>query len=168
VVARRAKDDGSLATEIVSIDPHPRAEVDALCDKVIRRPLEQVNPEVFADLGADDVLFVDASHRVFMNSDMVAFYMDILPELPAGLTVGIHDILWPDDYLPEWSEFWFSEQYLFGAYLLAEAPWIRPLLASNYACQHPDLSKIVAPLFDDPRLAGVDRRGFTFWFAVER
>ena len=33
---RRAIQDFGLATRIVSIDPHPTAEVDALCDEVIR------------------------------------------------------------------------------------------------------------------------------------
>jgi len=38
----RAKRDGALSARIVSIDPQPRAEVDRLCDEVIRAPLETV------------------------------------------------------------------------------------------------------------------------------
>jgi hypothetical protein len=43
----RAKRDRGLATEIVSIDPHPRAEMEALCDTAIRSPLETVDLTVF-------------------------------------------------------------------------------------------------------------------------
>ncbi len=39
-VVRRAIADQSLATRVISIDPHPRAEIDQLCDQVIRKPLE--------------------------------------------------------------------------------------------------------------------------------
>ena len=36
---RRAIADQSLQTRIVSVDPHPRAEVDAICDEVIMTPV---------------------------------------------------------------------------------------------------------------------------------
>jgi len=168
LVVDRARQDGSLTTEIVSIDPRPRTAVDAVCDHIVRQPLELADLELFQDLAAGDMLFVDGSHRLFMNSDMVTFYLDVLPRLPSGVLVGIHDVLWPDDYLPEWSEFWFSDQYLLAAYLLAGAPWIRPLLACNYVAQDPELSAILSPIWNDPRLAAVDRRGFSFWFQVDR
>jgi hypothetical protein len=38
--ARRAIDDHSLRSCITSIDPAPRAEIDKLCDSIIRQPLE--------------------------------------------------------------------------------------------------------------------------------
>ncbi len=167
-VAARARADGALATRITSIDPRPRAEIDALCDEVVRQPLELADLGRFAALEPGDVVFVDASHRVFTNSDMVAFYLDVLPELPAGVLVGIHDILWPDDYLPEWSSYWFSEQYLLAAYLLGGAEGVRPVLACHFASQRPELAEVVAPLWREPALAGVDPRGFCFWFAIDR
>jgi hypothetical protein len=168
LVARRAIHDGGLDTEIVSIDPQPRVEVDGICDHVVRQPLEQVPVEFFSGLTSEDLLFVDASHRVFMNSDMVAFYLDILPDLPEGMILGIHDILWPSDYLPEWSEYWFSEQYLLGAYLISGVPWIEPILASHYASLDPDLAEILRPLWDGIGAPGLDERGFAFWLRKGR
>jgi hypothetical protein len=168
MVAAMAKANGNLPTRITSIDPQPRAGIDVLCDEVIRRPLEEVEQSVFEDLGNEDIIFFDGSHQVFMNSDTVTFYLDILPALRDGVLVGIHDILWPDDYLPEWSDWYFSEQYLFAAYLLAGAAWIHPLLASNYASQDVDLNQILLPLWSDHRLAGVDPRGFAFWLTIAR
>jgi hypothetical protein len=164
MVVARAKRDGGLPTTITSIDPHPRAGIDALCQRVIRQPLESTDLGVFADLRAGDVAFYDGSHRVFTNSDTTVFYLEVLPELAPGVLVGIHDILWPDDYLPEWADYWFSEQYLLGAYLLAETPWLTPLLACNYVSGHPDLSKVLDPLWKEPALTGLDPRGFCVWF----
>ncbi|MCU1603282.1 MAG: hypothetical protein JWO22_3991 [Frankiales bacterium] len=162
----QAKRDGGLRTRITSIDPNPRAEIDALCDDVIRRPYE-LTTGVYDDLEAGDVVFVDNSHRVFTNSDATAFLLDALPNLPKGVRVGIHDILLPSDYLPEWSTFWFSEQYLLAAYLIAGAPFIDPVLAGGYCTTRPELLALTDPLFD--RLTGddpVDRRAFTFWFTT--
>ncbi len=167
-VVARARADGALGTRIVSIDPRPRAEVDALCDEVVRQPLELVDLARFAALEPGDMVFVDASHRVFTNSDMVAFYLDVLPSLPSGVLVGIHDILWPEDYLPEWSPYWFSEQYLLAAYLLGGGEGVQPVLPCHFASGVPELAAVLEPLWREPALAGVDRRGFCFWFGIDR
>jgi hypothetical protein len=166
--AARAKRVGGLDTVITSIDPAPRSSVDELCDTVMRLPLENVALDTFRGLGPNDIVFVDNSHRVFMNSDVTAFFLDVLPELPSGVLVGIHDILLPDDYLPEWAEYWFSEQYLLAAYLLAEAEWLEPVLACHYVSEHPELSQVLRPLWR--RLAIPDRetRGFAFWLRIKR
>lgn len=162
----RARVDGGLDTRITSIDPAPRAEVDALCDAVLRQPLETVDVSFFEQLGAGDILFVDNSHRVFMNSDVVAFFFDILPSLRPGVIVGIHDILLPADYLPMWAPWWFSEQYVLGALLLGEPDWLQPELACSYATHDEGLSAVMTPFFDHPHLDAVDRRGFAFWMTT--
>jgi hypothetical protein len=167
-VAARAIRDGRLLTSITSIDPAPRREIDDICDEVVRKPLELANLDVFSNLVAGDIVFFDGSHRVFTNSDVAVFYLDVLPGLPDGVLVGIHDVLWPDDYLPEWSDYWWSELYVFGAMLLAEPSWLHPLLACNYVSQTHELAKILDPLWDEPRLEEVDRRGFSFWLTVRR
>jgi SAM-dependent methyltransferase len=165
-VVAKARADAGLATEITSIDPHPRAEIDDLCDRPIRLPLEDVDPDELAAIGADSVVFVDDSHRVFMNSDATTFFLDVLPSLPAGTLVGVHDVLLPDDYLPEWRDWHYSEQYLLAAYLLGGGSLIDPVLACSYVSGDPELAGILAPLWEDPRLSGTDSRGFTFWFEV--
>ena len=57
-------------TRIVSIDPAPRAKVDSVCDIIFREPLEDIDLSIFDELEAGDTLFVDNSHRSFMNSDV--------------------------------------------------------------------------------------------------
>lgn len=48
-----------------------------------------------------DVVFLDGSHRVFMNNDASVFFLDGLPRLPPGVLVGVHDIFLPEDYGPD-------------------------------------------------------------------
>ncbi len=109
---RRSIRDHSLPTLITSIDPTPRAEIDKLCDFVIRKPLEEVELDVFDELGPGDFLFIDGSHRSFSNSDVTVAFLDVLPRLRAGVVVHFHDIFWPYDYPPEWADRYYSEQYL--------------------------------------------------------
>src|SRR5262249_51961643 len=55
--ARHAVRANGLRTKIVSLDPRPRTEIDALCDQVIRRSLEDCDLAMFDALAAGDVLF---------------------------------------------------------------------------------------------------------------
>ncbi len=117
--AARAVRDHELATEITSIDPMPRSEIDALAQNVIRARVEDLSLSVFEAIGPGDVVLFDGSHRTWQNSDVTAFFIDILPMLPAGTTVGVHDVFWPFDYPENWIARVYNEQYVLGAYLLA-------------------------------------------------
>lgn len=163
----RAKADGNLSTNITSIDPYPRSEIDELCDSVLRQPLETVDRKLFSSLEPGDMVFFDGSHRAFMNSDVTVFFLDVLPELPPGVLVGIHDILLPWDYPPEWAGRFYSEQYLLAAGLLAGDPQIQPVLPCHYIATTPALASTLDPLWDSPHFEGVDRRGFAFWFLTK-
>lgn len=163
--AARAKRDGGLATRIVSIDPFPRAEVDELCNEVIRRPFELVSLDLFGDLEPGDVVFFDGSHRVFMNSDTTAFFLDVLPELAAGVLVGIHDVFLPSDYPPQIAPRWYSEQYLLAAMLLGGAAWMRPVLAA-YACRDEPLVRALGEIWRGEAPSPAQEDGVAFWLEI--
>lgn len=148
--ARRAIRDLELKTKIISVDPYPRAEIDALCDRVIRQPLEDVDTGLFNELEAGDVLFVDNSHRVFQNSDVTVFFLDILPRLKPGVIVHIHDIFLPFDYPGLWADRHYSEQYLLAAYLLAGCSKLDILLPLAYIGHHPKISEFVNNTWSQP------------------
>ncbi|MBV9607616.1 MAG: class I SAM-dependent methyltransferase [Solirubrobacterales bacterium] len=162
----RAKRDGDLGTTITSIDPAPRAEVNALCDVVIREPLETTSLDPFADLDPGDIVFFDGSHRAFMNSDVTVFFLDVLPSLPPGTLVGIHDIQLPDDYPAAWTDRHYSEQYLLACYLLAGSAWLKPRLAAWYVAAHTTLTACLDPLWRRPGMADVERHGGAFWLEI--
>lgn len=141
--ARRAVNDLNLNTQIMSLDPYPRAEIDALCDRVIRQPLEDVDTTMFNKLTAGDVLFIDNSHRVFQNSDVTVFFLEVLPRLNSGVIVHIHDIFLPFDYPLLWVSRHYSEQYLMAAYLLAGYSKIEVMLPLAYIEHNPTTNKFV-------------------------
>jgi hypothetical protein len=87
----------------------------------------------------------------------------VLPRLPAGVLVGIHDIWLPFDY-PQWAAHrFYSEQYLLAADLLARGNPERIVLPAMYVTEHPRLRDVLAPLWEDPRLRTVERHGATLW-----
>lgn len=128
----RAKRDHGLSTEITSIDPYPREEIDALCDTVLRIGLEDVDLSVFDALESGDVVFFDGSHRAFQNSDVTVFFIDVLPRLPDGVFVGIHDIFWPDDYPEQWLKRYYNEQYMLATHMLAFGEHFPVVFSSSY------------------------------------
>jgi hypothetical protein len=160
--ARLAATDGQLATRIVSIDPQPRAEIDRLCDRVIRSPLEDAPPTVFEMLQPGDVLFMDGSHRVFTNSDTVVFFLEVLPKLPAGVFVHVHDIFLPYDYPPDWNGRFYSEQYLLAAMFLSGARSVQVELPSAFVGHDAALRSMIEPAWAG-YLDGRVHIGGSFW-----
>ena len=163
---RQAIRDGRLETRITSVDPAPRAEVDELCDRLIRRPLEATELTPFGELEAGDIVFFDGSHRVLMNSDVTVFFLDVLPHLPPGVLVGIHDVLWPEDYLPVWADFMWSEQYLVAAWLLGGGAGMEIELPAHYVTQRGGFGEPEAPLWGRDELAELGVWGTAFWFST--
>jgi hypothetical protein len=161
--ARRAVVDHGLRTEIISIDPHPRAVIDSLCDRVIRKELEQCELDIFSDLGADDLLFIDNSHRSFQNSDVTVFFTEILPLLRSGCHYGIHDIFLPNDYPASWLSRFYNEQYLLMAYLIGGAGGDQIVLPVHFVQRTRELLTILDPIIRDPALGGAPPYGGAFW-----
>lgn len=162
--ARHAINTNQLNTTIISIDPQPREEVDRLCDQIIREPVENLDMAFFKQLKKSDILFIDGSHRAFQNSDVTALLLEIIPDLAPGVIVHFHDICWPIDYPPEWSDRFYNEQYILGAYLLAEWKQIEVLQANAFISENNELSQVLHPLWDDLQLKA--EFGSSFWFQM--
>ena len=162
-VVRRAIRDHGLSTRLTSIDPRPRAEIDGICDEVIRHGLEDVDLSRFDELGRGDILFVDGSHRSFMNSDVTVFFLDVLPRLKPGVLVHVHDIDLPYDYMPERAEWYYSEQYLLAASLLAGHKCYSIVLPNAFISKEPDVMEVLDRFWARPELAGVPPKGVSFW-----
>lgn len=161
---RRAILDFNLRTKIISVDPEPRAEIDAICDQVIRRPSEDVDQDFWESISREDILFVDNSHRCFQNSDVSVFFTDILPVLKPGTIYGLHDIFLPADYPKEWRDRFYNEQYMLLSYLEGGARGDELLLPVAWVCSQPQLRAILNPIWQDiPELLAMATFGGAFW-----
>lgn len=166
-VAFKAKKEQNLPTEITSIDPFPRAEIDHLADRVIRQPFENVdfNP-LLAELKPGDIVFIDNSHRILPNSDATVFFLEVLPRLPKGVVVHIHDIYLPYDYPQFMCDRFYSEQYGLAMYLLADPVRYRTILPNYFISEDKQLSGLIEPMWEHPNLVGVERHGGSFWLEI--
>jgi hypothetical protein len=164
--AARAKRDHNLNTRIISIDPNPRGWVDGLCDEVIRSPFECGDLSLFDALEPGDFVFMDGSHRTFMNSDVTVFMLDVVPKLKPGVIVHIHDIALPEDYPHMFTKWYWSEQYILAAYLLAAGNRIDYILPLWYTARLPEFRAAIAPILNwwGPEEDHTWHHGGSFWF----
>jgi len=169
--ARRAIEDRRLSTKVVSIDPEPRREVDAICDQVIREGLETCDLSLFDQLEDGDILFFDGSHRSFMNSDVTVFFIDVLPRIKPGVIVHVHDVLLPWDYPDSFKTWYWNEQYMLAVYMMASKATLYPLLPTSWIARSPEFSEFFKhPVVD----LGSDeanqswKHGGSMWFKKTR
>jgi hypothetical protein len=165
-VAYKAKQEQQLSTEIISIDPMPRAEIDQLADVVIRQPFENIDLNLLYTLDENDILFVDNSHRILPNSDAMVFFMDILPKLKKGVIVHIHDVYLPYDYPQFMCDRFYSEQYGLAFYLLANPTKYETLLPNFFIAEDPALAATIAPIWQHENLSHVEKHGGSFWLRI--
>jgi cephalosporin hydroxylase len=104
----RAVADGGLDTQIIAIDPQPRASIESLDVEWLRMPVQRV--AAFPALGEGDILFIDSSHQLKPGSDVEFIMKAVLPLLPAGVRMHFHDIFLPDDYPGDWAWRHYNEQ----------------------------------------------------------
>jgi Methyltransferase domain len=161
--AARAIRDAGLSTRVLSVDPRPRANVDLVCNEVIRTHLQEADTGRVAELGGGDILLIDSSHYVLKGSDVVVFFLDVLPALPPGVLVGVHDVFLPDDYAWWLSDRWYSEQYLIAAWLLGASEKIRVVLPIHYWATRRQTRAQLETLWETLGLPGI-AYGSTLWF----
>ena len=126
----RAVGDGGLETRITAIDPAPRAPVRQLAIDLRRQVLSEAGSAPFRELEAGDFLMIDSSHILMPGSDVDVLLGHVLPALPMGVFVHVHDIFLPDDYPPDWDWRGYNEQLGVLA-LMAGGGWT-PRFASRY------------------------------------
>jgi len=166
LVAAAAKNQYSTDTEIISIDPYPRADIDQVSQRIVRRPFEQIGTEWANELEAGDVLFIDNSHRALPNSDATVFFLEWLPKLKQGVIVQVHDVYLPWDYPQDMCDRGYSEQYMLAAMVMSNPKRYNTIFPAFWVAQQPDLQEILAPLWDNKNLRGVERHGGSFWFEI--
>lgn len=166
-VAAKAKKENNLQMEITSIDPFPRAEIDHLADKVIRKPFESIDADFLLELEENDILFIDNSHRILPNSDSMVFFMETLPKLKKGVIVHIHDIYLPYDYPQFMCDRFYTEQYGLAIYLLANPEKYKTIMPNYFVYEDKALSQILKPFWDHNHLQGVERHGGSFWLQIQ-
>ncbi|GAK55312.1 hypothetical protein U27_02144 [Candidatus Vecturithrix granuli] len=133
-IKRNKHEDHGYQCQHICIEPYLASWLEHADVTVIRKPVEDVELELFSSLQPHDLVFIDSSHIIRPQGDVLYEYFRILPVLAGGVIVHIHDIFSPRDYLTEWiveeKRLW-NEQYLLEALLMSNPEW-RIMAALNY------------------------------------
>jgi hypothetical protein len=169
--ARNAEDGKPCAMQC--IDPYATAKVRTIPGlEVVARPVQEVDPELFRELGPGDVLFIDSTHVVKLDGDVPFLYLEAVPRLRGGVVVHAHDIHFPynvphpaKEYLfdAKWPSFW-TEAMLLQAFLsfnpayeiLLSAPLLR------FHCE--DFLAATLPGYRPTEPADYDTHYGSIWF----
>lgn len=120
-IRHNKKEDQSYCCEHICIEPYERKDwLEKLEVTVVRKKVEELDKEIFKSLSENDILFIDSSHTIRSQGDVLFEYQEIIPILKKGTLIHIHDIFTPKDYLDEWFEdfqLFHNEQYLLESFL---------------------------------------------------
>jgi hypothetical protein len=116
------------AVELTFIEPYPQrlysllSEADRQRHRFIISDLQAVPLEEFDRLQPGDFLFVDSTHVSKTGSDVNYILFDLLPRLPSGVWIHVHDIFYPFEYPRKWVmdsiSFGWNEDYALRAFLM--------------------------------------------------
>jgi hypothetical protein len=82
--------------------------------------VQEIPVELFMELDANDILFIDSTHVCKTGSDVNYLFFQIIPVLRKGVLIHIHDVFYPFEYPVEWvygGRNW-NEIYLLKAFLM--------------------------------------------------
>jgi hypothetical protein len=102
----------------------------------------------FEALQAGDVLFIDTTHIVKLNSEVNWLFLEVLPRLAPGVWVHLHDIHLPYEYplyYPLLAGF-LTEQYLLQAFLTGSAWRVELALAALFRDRQDELIELIPSL----------------------
>jgi len=149
-VQRNHAETGVIASH-TCIEPYEMPWLERLGVRVERKLAEDCDLSVFQKLKSNDLLFIDSSHMIRPQGDVLFEYLELIPTLQKGVIVHVHDIFSPHDYPEDWIKkdvhLW-NEQYLLEA-LLTNTNKYEIVAALNYLYhKYYDALKRVCPYLD--------------------
>lgn len=162
LAANRAADPAATCVH-TCVEPYEMPWLERCGAEVVRARVETLDPSYFAALDAGDILFVDSSHMVRPQGDVLFEILQILPRLRPGVLVHVHDIFTPRDYPHSWvfdKHLFWNEQYVLEAFLSMNDAFEVVAALHHLAVSHPDALKAALPLAPTTG----ETRPSGFWF----
>jgi predicted O-methyltransferase YrrM len=146
LIALEANKKNNSNSTITCIEPYENSWLEKLDINLIRKKIEQIDFKNEINLESNDILFIDSSHIIRPEGDVLKIFHEILPILNKGVIIHVHDIFTPFNYPSAWikkeNRFW-NEQYLLES-LLDNSKRYSVLCSLNYLKneKYNELSKI--------------------------
>ena len=147
----------------ICVEPYENPWLEKLGIEVIRKKVEDLPISFFEALEENDILFVDSSHVVKPQGDVLFEVFDVYGSINSGVYVHVHDIFTPRDYPREWivddRKLW-HEQYLLEAFLSFNDEF-EIVCALNWIWKnHPELLTRACPVLTNR----IPNNPGSFWF----
>ena len=129
---------------------------------LLKTTTQSVPLSVFRDLEPNDILFIDSTHVLKTGSDVHYQLFFILPLLPPGVVVHVHDCRFPLEYSDKQifeKNYSWNEVYAIRALLMFSNRYRVIFSGSFFAKRRPDLIQQTAPLY-------LRNPGSALWFRV--
>ena len=113
-------ENSSYTCKHICVEPYEQPWLEKTDVELIREKVECLDNSFFDMLELNDILFIDSSHIIRPQGDVLFEYLELLPNLKSGVIIHIHDIFTPKDYLNDIvikNHFFWNEQYLLEAFL---------------------------------------------------
>jgi hypothetical protein len=118
---KKNKKSDKIDTQITCIEPFENKWLDDLNIKILRKKIEDTEESNYLALESGDIFFLDSSHIIRPQGDILKVFLEILPKLNKGVLVHVHDIFTPKNYPEKWiikeNKFW-NEQYIVEALMM--------------------------------------------------
>jgi hypothetical protein len=119
-IDKNKEDDPQYGCNHICVEPYEQPWLSKIDIDLIRKKVEDIDISFFKQLESNDILFIDSTHIIRPQGDVLFEFLEILPVLKSGVIIHVHDIFTPKDYLNEWiydSHLLWNEQYLLEAFL---------------------------------------------------
>jgi predicted O-methyltransferase YrrM len=147
----------NVASSLTCVEPYPNQKLRALVSErnvgLRECQVQDAGFELFQELAANDVLFIDSSHVSKKDSDVDFLFLEVLPRLHKDVFVHIHDIAFPMPALPldhllfDTYLFW-NENSLVKAFLLFNKAFRIEMCQSYLHHRHSEALKALVPDYD--------------------
>jgi hypothetical protein len=137
------------SSRIICVEPYPYQKLKDIDNITLyQQQVQDVSVDQFNVLEENDILFIDSTHVLRIDSDVAYLYLEVLPQLKKGVYIHIHDIAFPFN-IPYPYDYWILKRDV-GMY------WTEAMLLQALLC-HSDTFEIVlsTPLirhYDEPFL----------------
>lgn len=151
VEAMRENRAAGVAGDITCIEPFPGELLESLAAagevRLVRSRVQELGIGFFSVLQPGDLLFIDSTHVLREGSDVQFEYLELLPSLPDGVLVHVHDISLPRRYPRCYVEqgIHWNEQYLLQAFLAFNSRFEVIWAGNQLLLRHPEVMHAAFP-----------------------
>lgn len=135
-IKQNKENNNEYSCAYTCIEPYEQPWLEKTGLTIIRSKVEDISLNIFKSLAKNDILFIDSSHIIRPQGDVLFEILELLPILNSGVLIHFHDICTPKDYFDEWvCNYFWNEQYLLEAFLSYNNEF-EIILSTNYLLHH--------------------------------